>query len=215
MMKKQSLKILFLCCLGNLFLNCYHSKKEDIAILILLSRQSSPIRITVVGDSLSQWSDTFGLKNKLPASYQITDVSKAGYDTTQWLTELSVVESIPTDIWIVELGTNDASYYGTNGFLERYTQLIERLSNRPFSIFLLSTVPITNQVGLHQSIQKNNESIRALVQSNQKYRLADLEQAFSNTGNATGLYSIADPIHPNQIGYEIIGETYRKILLGF
>jgi acyl-CoA thioesterase-1 len=196
-----------------LFVQCYHSKKEDIALLTLLSQNSSPIRVTIIGDSLSQWSDSFGLRQKLPSSYQITDVSIAGSDTILWLEDLSRAESIPTDIWILQIGTNDASYRGTSLFKERYSEILARLERRSYSFLLLSAVPKTNQEGLHDSILANNEVIRELVKTNARYRLVDLEKAFSNQPNLI-LYSVADPIHPNQVGYEIIGEEYRKTLLG-
>jgi lysophospholipase L1-like esterase len=194
--------------------NCYHTEKDNLSLLTLLNQNASPIRITIVGDSLSQWSDSFGLKTKLPATYQITDLSIAGYDTELWLEDLSKAESVATDIWIIELGTNDASYKGTTFFRERYTEILKRLEQRSYSYFLLSAIPKTNQVGLHNTISINNEVIRELVKSNTRYRLVDLEVVFTNASVNTTLYSLTDPIHPNQIGYELIGEEYRKILLG-
>lgn len=194
--------------------NCYHSKKEDLTLLTLLSQNAPSVRVTIVGDSLSQWSDSFGLRQKLPSSYTITDVSRAGYDSIMWLEDLAIAESVPTDIYIIEIGTNDASYNGTRDFLNRYTQIIRRLEQKSNSFLILSTVPKTNQTGLHESIQSNNISIREFVKTNNRYRLADLESLFSSASENLPLYPISDPIHPNQIGYTLIGEEYRKILLG-
>ncbi len=204
--------LLFLFYFGSA--NCYHSSKDNIEILTLLSQRSATVRVTIVGDSLSQWSEGFNIKTRLPTSYQVQDISKAGYDTELWLSDLAIAESIPTDIWVIELGTNDASYKGTRGFKDRYNQILSRLEQKNFSYFVLSAVPKTNQIGLHEPITANNQSIREMVLSNPKYRLADLEKVFNTASETISLYSIADPIHPNQIGYDLIGEEYRKILLG-
>jgi len=212
-MKINSLKYLFPFFLF-LLLNCYHTKQDNLSILTLLSQNTSPVRVTIVGDSISQWSDSFGLKQKLGSAYSVSDVSVAGYDTKLWLEDLAKAEVITTDIWIIELGTNDAIYNGTTGFKERYTQIIRRLEQRAFSYLILSAVPKTNQTGIHEPISLNNETIRDLVKSNAKYRLADLELAFNQASSNLTLYSVADPIHPNQIGYELIGEEYRRILFG-
>ncbi|MDZ4724979.1 MAG: SGNH/GDSL hydrolase family protein [Leptospira sp.] len=213
-MKKNYLSILSLFSIL-LHINCYKSKKDDFYLLTLLNHSANPIKVTVLGDSLSQWSNTFGLSQKLPSTYKVTDLSVAGYDTALWISELSRAEIVPTDIWIIELGTNDASYSGTNGFKERYMEILNRLKQRTFSYFLLSTVPKTNQNGLHQSILSNNEVIRELVKTDPAYRLADLEKVFSEKSDSVILYPLNDPIHPNGIGYELIGEEYRKLLLGF
>ncbi|WP_167883563.1 SGNH/GDSL hydrolase family protein [Leptospira ognonensis] len=194
--------------------NCYHSKKDDLSILTLLSQNAPPVRVTIVGDSLSQWSDSFNLRQKLPSSYTITDVSRAGYDTIMWLEDLALAEAIATDIYIVEIGTNDASYNGSRDFLNRYSQIIRRLEQRSNSFLILTAVPKTNQTGLHEAIQTNNTSIREFVKTNGRYRLADLELVFTSASENLTLYPITDPIHPNLIGYNLIGEEYRKILLG-
>jgi|JI10StandDraft_1071094.scaffolds.fasta_scaffold398502_2 acyl-CoA thioesterase-1 len=212
-MKTHPIKC-FLFFLFFLQLQCYHSEKDDLSALTLLSQNSSPVRITILGDSLSQWSDSFGLKQKLNASYLISDISIAGHDSKLWLEDLSKAEAIQTDIWIIELGTNDASYYGTTDFKERYSEILRRLEQRSYSYFILSAVPKTNQVGLQSSISINNEIIRDIVKINPKYRLADLETIFTKAANTLTLYSLADPIHPNRVGYELIGEEYRRILLG-
>ncbi len=196
------------------FAHCYDSKQNNDSLQSLLTVSTVPIRVTVVGDSIAQLSDGFGLKAKLPNNYSVTDVSIAGYNISSWLENSSHIEGIPTDIWIVELGTNDALSQGTYKFRENYSELLNRLELKNPSFIVLSTVPLTEQVGIQTSVRENNETIRNLAGNKATYRLADLEKLFSNHSGQLLLYSVDDPIHPNQIGMEMIGEEYRKLLLG-
>ncbi|GBF51508.1 GDSL-like protein [Leptospira ryugenii] len=196
------------------FISCYKQNQNDIGVSLALLNQNSTIKISILGDSLSQWSDAFGLKGKLSSRYQITDLSVAGYDTRNWLNDLPRAEQLPTDVWIIELGTNDASYTGTSGFLERYKEILTQLTINKSPYFILSAVPRTKQTGLFESILTNNQRIRELVAENPRYRLADLDLVFQKSGNSENLYPLADPIHPNQLGYDLIGNEYARILLG-
>lgn len=49
-----------------LLIGCYHSDKPTNQYLSLLAGVSMDRRITIVGDSLGQWSDGFGLKQNSP-----------------------------------------------------------------------------------------------------------------------------------------------------
>ncbi|TGN11151.1 SGNH/GDSL hydrolase family protein [Leptospira ilyithenensis] len=198
-----------------LFIGCYSSKKDTPIILALLNQPTSSYHITIVGDSLSQLSDGFGLKYKLPTSYSIRDMSVAGYGTEDWLVQSPELEALSTDIWLIELGVNDANLYGTTNFLTRYKELLSRLEKNSISLFILTAVPLTDYVDLRPSIKTNNQSIRDLVQTKPNYKLADIEKVFSTYSGLPPLYSLNDPVHPNQLGLEIMGNEYQRILLGF
>ncbi|TGL39229.1 SGNH/GDSL hydrolase family protein [Leptospira perdikensis] len=171
-------------------------------------------RITIVGDSLGQWSDGFGLKTKLPSEYKVTDISVAGYTIEDWLQNKNRMNAIPTDLWIIELGTNDAMVYGTNGFEVRTKELISFLESSLSSKVILTTIPLTNMTSIRETIRINNQTIRQLKEKKTNVDYVEIESIFESYSGTIPLYPISDPIHPNQIGYELMGEAYRKKILG-
>lgn len=172
-------------------------------------------QVTIVGDSLSQLSDGFGLKHKLSTSYSVKDMSIAGYSTQDWLMESPKLEALSSDIWLIELGTNDANIYGTSGFITRYKELLSRLEKKSISILVLTAIPLTDYVNLQPLIKENNEQIRELVRTKPNYKLVDMEKSFSSYSGTAPLYSPNDPIHPNALGLEIMGNEYQRLLLGY
>ncbi|TGL75077.1 SGNH/GDSL hydrolase family protein [Leptospira jelokensis] len=171
-------------------------------------------KITIVGDSLAQWSDGFGLRSRLPAEFSVTDVSVAGYTTEDWLQNKDQLNRIPTDLWILELGTNDAMAYGTNGYESRTLDLINFLQSNQISIVYLTLIPRTNMTSIKETIRENNETLRKIKLQKEKVDIVDIESIFESYQGEIPLYPISDPIHPNQIGYDLMGETYRKKILG-
>ncbi|PJZ47413.1 SGNH/GDSL hydrolase family protein [Leptospira brenneri] len=171
-------------------------------------------RITIVGDSLGQWSDGFGLKSKLPSEFKVTDISVAGYTTEDWLQNKNRMNEIPTDLWIIELGTNDAMVYGTNGFESRTKELISFLESAQTSRILVTAIPLTNMVSIQETIRTNNQILRNLKDTKPNVDYVEIESIFETYSGSLPLYPVSDPIHPNQIGYELMGEAYRKKILG-
>ncbi|WP_420908927.1 SGNH/GDSL hydrolase family protein [Leptospira bandrabouensis] len=195
-------------------IGCYHSKQPTNQYLTLLSGVPMERRITIVGDSLGQWSDGFGLKTKLPQGYKVTDISVAGYTIEDWLQNKSRLNEIPTDLWIIELGTNDAMVYGTSGFESRNTELIQFLESSQISKVLLTTIPLTNMTSIRETIRTNNETIRRMKENRSNLDYVEMESIFESYTGEVPLYPVSDPIHPNQIGYELMGEAYKKKILG-
>lgn len=193
---------------------CYHSDKTNNQYLSLLGEISLNHQITIVGDSLGQWSDGFGLKSKLPAEFKVTDISVAGYTTEDWLQNKDRLNAIPTDLWILELGTNDAMVYGTIGFESRTRELISFLESSQVSKVLLTTIPLTNMASIKETIKANNQTIRLLKENKPNIDYVEIESIFESNPSGVPLYPLSDPIHPNQIGYELMGEAYRKKILG-
>lgn len=199
----------FLC-----FSNCYHSDKPSGQYLSILGANVLNRKITIVGDSLAQWSDGFGLRSRLPSEFTVTDLSVAGYTTEDWIQNQNRLNAIPTDLWILELGTNDAMVYGTSGFETRTLNLIDFLQSNQNSIVYLTLVPKTKMVSIQDTIRTNNSTLRAIQEKKPKVEIVDIESIFESYQGELPLYPISDPIHPNQIGYDLMGETYRKKILG-
>lgn len=211
-MKQWDLKFILLFFFS-FVLNCYHSKpNDDLSNLLLGNSQMQ--RVTIVGDSLSEWSRGFGLREKLPANFTVTNLSAAGFSVRDWLERQSILLSNPTETWIVFLGTNDGYLYGNSTFEENYRALLAILQlNLPRNI-IVSTLPLTNDAGLKLVLRDFNHTLRKIQKETTNSRLVDLEKAFSNAVGDLPLYPLDDPIHPNQIGYELIGEAYRQCILG-
>ncbi|WP_232374015.1 SGNH/GDSL hydrolase family protein [Leptospira chreensis] len=197
-----------------LLMGCYHSDKPTNQYLSLLGGISLERRITIVGDSLGQWSDGFGLRTKLPSEFKITDISVAGYTTEDWLQNKNRMNEIPTDLWIIELGTNDAMVYGASGFESKTRELVSFLESSQVSRVLLTAIPLTNMTSIRETIRTNNQTIRNLKENKTNIDFVDIESIFESYSGSLPLYPISDPIHPNQIGYELMGEAYRKKILG-
>ncbi len=193
-------------------LNCYHEKKNQYTNLFLLSKIKSVnniIQLNIIGDSLSERSSSFGLKQKLGASFQINDYSISGRNVPDWLGDISRPFKIAPNLIIIELGTNDAYFEGNYNFFEKYNFLIKEIELRSNAKIFLSLVPETNQNGIQSIIKKNNFQIKTLEA---KYSIVDLETIFRKNG-LVNLYPLQDPIHPNSVGYELIGEEYKRIIL--
>ncbi len=194
-------------------LSCYQSKQSLEPTLGLISnlKVSQPIRITIIGDSLSEWSDGYGLQGSLGERFIVQNLGRAGWDTELWLNNLTEPKSIPTDIYFLALGTNDASYRGTLGFATKFNRLISELNRTGIFGFLISTTPLTNQVGLRAAIQENNSYLRTLS-VRQNTWITDVEKTLF-TADPSPFYPLSDPIHPSSEGYQLLGKSYFSKIL--
>jgi len=190
--------------------NCYTSKESsDIpSLLPLLLNQK--IEILMIGDSLSERSNAFGLQAKLGSSYHIKDISVSGRDVRIWLTYREKIQENKANLVVVNLGTNDASYYSNDEFPRYYSELIEYLRSASNWQIILTLVPPTNDAILKERIRINNSWINKQYPNETKVNLEDL---FNKNSNLP-LYPTADPIHPNPIGYDIIGSEYLRVISG-
>jgi acyl-CoA thioesterase I len=191
----------------NLF-NCYHSKKEDLSPLLSLIVDNK-ISILMLGDSLAERSNAFGLKEKLGIQFEVKNISKSGWDIPLWMGNQQEILSNKTDIIIVGLVTNDSNHYSTDLFPARYQEIVEFLRNNHSWQLVLTLAPPTNIPSLEANIKINNDFISANYSS---YPIVDLFTLFKDNKDLP-LYPAVDPLHPNPIGYELIGEEYRKKLL--
>lgn len=194
-------------------MSCYQSKRNLEPTLSLISnlKVSQPIRLTIIGDSLSEWSDGFGLQGELGERFIVRNLGRAGWDTELWLNNLTEPKSIPTDIYFLALGTNDASYSGSQGFATKTVRLITELNRIGIFGFVISTTPLTNQAGLRPSIQENNSYLRTLSVRPNTW-IADVEKTLF-TADPSPFYPLSDPIHPTKEGYQLLGKTYSSKIL--
>lgn len=194
--------------------SCYTSKSSVDRALLLnamqLANEDKIIKISIIGDSLSEWSGAFGLQNKLGARYQINDYSVAGRNTEDWLYDINTPFQTASDITIIELGTNDAMSISKERFQSNYKQLISKVKERTNSLVIITTVPLSDDLSIKEIIRENNLFLRNLSKD---YILADIEKAFLENGTNFQIYSPMDPIHPNPIGYELMGLEYKRVIL--
>jgi acyl-CoA thioesterase I len=174
-----------------------------------MKSESNLIQLNIIGDSLSERSNSFALKEKLGSGFHINDYSISGRNTLDWISDISRAFQIAPNLIILELGTNDAYFNEAYNFFEKYNILIQSIEQRSNAKIYLTLVPETNQASIQSIIKKNNSSIKTL---SNKYTVIDLETPFRNFG-LNNLYPIQDPIHPNSIGYNLIGEEYKKSIL--
>ncbi|MCC5815419.1 MAG: SGNH/GDSL hydrolase family protein [Leptospira sp.] len=213
-MKKYSskfiVKLFILVFLGLNFSTCYHSKKEDLSPLLSLITDKK-ISVLIVGDSLAERSDAFGLREKLGTQFEVLNISKSGWDIPLWMGNQSEILSKKSDILILGLGTNDANNYSTDLFPDRFKEMVNFLRDNHDWRLILTLVPPTDIPSLEANIRINNDHIRSDYTN---YPIVDLFELFKKNQDLP-LYPIIDPLHPNPIGYDLIGEEYKKKLLNF
>ncbi len=201
--------IFLIVCLN--LIDCYYSDKEidNWGTLSLLRREE--IRILFVGDSLSERSNTFELSARLGNRYRIQDLSKSGWDIPRWNRNIDQILEYKPNILIIGLGTNDALNYPVEFFPNRYREFQEKLQFfLPLSFQLHTLSPPTASEALKEKIFQNNEWLRKEYNA-----YVDLFKAIENfqKNSEIPVYPIADPIHPNPIGYDIIGNEYKKAII--
>lgn len=170
----------------------------------------SVLNLNIIGDSLSYRSNSFGLQNKLGGGYKINDYSVEGRNTHDWLLDTSTPFATSPNLVIIELGTNDAMTLSKEDYQKNILLLIQEVQKRSNAKIFLTAVPLTDMVGLHSTIRSNNDFIRSL---SKQFTVVDLENVFQKDKDSVKLYPYSDPIHPNPIGYEMMGEAYRTVIL--
>ena len=193
-------------------LNCYTSKDNvDKSFLIpLMKSNTQTIQVNIIGDSLSERSNAFGLQNKLGVNYKVNDFSIIGKTVYDWLFDISRPFNPVPDLIIIELGTNDVMMGANYDFAFNLNRLNEEIKLRSSAKIILTAIPLTDDFGLHERIKINNAYVRSL---SNLYTITDLEKVFEDNRSNLRLYPSYDPIHPNPVGYELIGEIYKKEIL--
>lgn len=196
-----------------LIFGCYTSKESvDKSYLasLMSSNHTETIQVNIIGDSLSERSLAFSLQNKLGSGYQVNDFSVSGRTVFDWLFDISRPFNPMPDIVIIELGTNDAMMATNYDFTGYYNRLLSEIQIRSKAKIIVTAIPLTDETGIQARIKVNNNFIRSL---SNLYTISDLEKAFEDNRSNLRLYPSYDPIHPNPVGYELIGEIYKKDIL--
>lgn len=191
-----------------IFLQCENLKKippEYRGSVVFFSK-----KVNIIGDSLPSLSNSFNLQGKLGLEYLVTDYSIKNSSIRDWLGQTHRAMEIRPEIIILELGTNDALLYGTDGFADNLLKLIGEIKNQTAAKLILTAVPPTNIEGARQAIAANNQTVKKL---SAMYNVVDLESLFYSYGDQK-LYSPIDSLHPNDTGMDLIGNEYA-LKIGF
>ncbi|MBE7412679.1 MAG: SGNH/GDSL hydrolase family protein [Leptospiraceae bacterium] len=194
-----------------LFFSCYKSKDDNFSATALSLVKLGVRKVNIAGDSLSQRSGGFSLSMKLGSGYSVKDFSVSGRTQVEWINDISRVMDPNPDILIVELGTNDAVNSTNTEFISHLNHLLIEVEKRTTAKIILTAIPLTDNPILQERIKQNNTYIRTLKG---KYFIADIEAEFEKNKSQFRLYPINDNIHPEPIGYEIMGEVYKSVILG-
>jgi acyl-CoA thioesterase I len=192
------------------FLNCYNSGSQSISQYSILGvLMDSKIVVNIIGDSLSYRSGAFGLASKLGGGYSVYNYSIEGRNTLDWLSDISTPFQTSPQILIIELGTNDAMTLSTTDYQKHTHSLLEEIKKRANPTILLTAIPRTEMESIQTIIHKNNLFLKSL---SDEYKVVDIEGIFEKEKVNIPLYPLSDPIHPNPVGYEIMGEAYRNAI---
>jgi lysophospholipase L1-like esterase len=210
LLKRKRADIFVIWLISLFFGDCYSSKTDPIAELSLLSELlNRPIRILIVGDSLSVRSNGFGLSERLAGNYEIKDISVSGRSTRDWYLDRTKIIENSQDIILFALGTNDANQYSADEFPAEWNRLSQWIENHSFAILLTTLSSPTRDTVLGPKIRENNTYLRNRVPAR---LLIDMESQFPPE-SLDDLYPDYDLIHPHPIGYEIMGKTYAEFLI--
>ncbi|EMJ91022.1 SGNH/GDSL hydrolase family protein [Leptospira alstonii] len=196
----QFWNILFL-----LFISCVGKEREQQGLSSLLPLVGPLLKVGIIGDSLSQRSDGFGLREKLGLRFTVTDYSVSGRDISGWTQMIGTALTERQDLLILELGTNDVTGNSVDQFPENYENLLTSIQTHSNAGILVTILPPTIQSGYRENILRINPYLRGL---NSRYPTADMESVFLEREKTVPLYSQTDPVHPNPVGYDLMGTTY-------
>lgn len=130
-----------------------------------------------------------------------------------------MVKTTRPDLVILSEGSNDAMLRSDPATFARVLQIMINLASAYSTKVVLGT--ITPSCCLHEGrgyfTSAYNRIIYSLVSSND-LPLVDIYRAFVNTcgGNSKCyLLNLPEGLHPNKIGYDVMGEMVSSIMLGF
>lgn len=196
---------------GAQMMACANRSQAPEALLALASADPG---ILILGDSLTERSDGFGLKGELEPTIRVSSSGIPGFDFSNWVSrvdEAFAAGARPGDSVLLVLGTNDGYRFSPPTFLANVHELDRQLRIRTSGAIYYFLVPRTNDAGLAASILANNAALVAGLPPTS--RLIDLDGPFEAARSSVLLYPVDDPIHPTAAGYRIIAQTIRARLL--
>lgn len=194
------------------FVSCVGKESDRQGLSALLPLIGPLLKVGIIGDSLSQRSDGFGLREKLGTRFTVTDYSVSGRSVPGWNDVIGTALTERQDLLILELGTNDVSSYPIDQFPGNFEILLNSIQAASNAGILVTVLPPTIQPGYRANILQINPYLKSLAP---RYLIADMETVFLETEKTIPLYPQIDPIHPNPAGYDLMGTVYadsiRKI----
>ncbi|RHX85263.1 SGNH/GDSL hydrolase family protein [Leptospira stimsonii] len=191
------------------FQACVGKESDRQGLSALLPLIGPLLKVGIIGDSLSQRSDGFGLREKLGSRFTVTDYSVSGRSVPGWNDVIGTALTEQQDLLILELGTNDVSSYPIDQFPGNYEILLQSIQKVSNAAILVTILPPTIQPGYRANILQINPYLRSLGSS---YLTADMETVFLETEKTIPLYPQIDPIHPNPVGYDLMGTVYSDAI---
>ncbi|TGK07467.1 SGNH/GDSL hydrolase family protein [Leptospira semungkisensis] len=184
------------------FTHCY-SQKDTNSISSLLPNMD-PIPVTVLGDSLCERSQAFGLREGLGSNFEITEACVSLRGVADWLPQLNLALVNTPKLIIIELGLNDLLYHSDQSFSGNYNTMLSDLQSKSSALIMVTVLPPTN-ASYRTDILQMNVFLKSLGSS---YPIADMETPFLQTETKIELYPTDDPIHPDPAGYSIMKTVY-------
>ncbi|WP_078128477.1 SGNH/GDSL hydrolase family protein [Leptospira alexanderi] len=191
-----------------LLISCV-GKEEQHGLSFLLPLAGPLLKVGIIGDSLSQESNGFGLREKLGFRFTVTDYSVSGRYVPAWLQTIGTALTERQDLLILELGTNDVSGYPVDQFPKNYENLLSSIQSHSNAMILVTILPPTSQPGYRANILQINSYLKGL---SSRYPTADMESVFLERENTIPLYSQTDLVHPNPVGYDLMGTVYTDVI---
>jgi acyl-CoA thioesterase-1 len=177
-------------------------------------------RILVLGDSLS---DGFGLKrseaypallaNKLRAAslnFQVTNASQTGGTTDGGLERLPAHLKRKIDIFIIELGINDA-FRGVpvDQIQNNLQQIIDKVKTRnPDVRLVIAGMAVPNAFGADDYVSAFGKMFAELATRNGAVLVPDLLEGVAGDPSL----NLPDGIHPNAAGQRVLAENVWRVL---
>ncbi|EKR65103.1 GDSL-like protein [Leptospira weilii str. 2006001853] len=195
-----------------LLISCVGKEGEQHGLSFLLPLTGPLLKVGIIGDSLSQESGGFGLREKLGFRFTVTDYSVSGRYVPAWLQAIETALTERQDLLILELGTNDVSGYPVDQFPKNYENLLSLIQSRSNAMILVTVLPPTSQPAYRANILQINSYLKGL---SSRYPIADMESVFLERENTIPLYSQTDLVHPNPVGYDLMGTVYTDVIHKF
>lgn len=201
-----------------LFLSGCNSSNSD-PLYQLVTDNTTPENKTVliIGDSLTDYSDGFGLQEKLGPDYVVRVKGIPGIDFPTWTLRLEeALQSeggIPAGNILVPLGTNDGYRYLPSEFVLQLRRFHERLRALSSARIHYCLMPRTDDQPLAAAIMANNDALRTELPADHT-ALIDLDSLFQSAAPYPPLYPPEDPVHPTENGYNLIGHEFKRSLTG-
>ncbi len=203
-------------CFAVLCNQCVSRTEDPLTELFPAVIMAQVQQVLIIGDSLTDFSDGFYLQQSLGPGYIVQHTGIINTDFNYWTGRLDEALSratfAPPAHVIVPLGTNDAFVLGPEAFVDRVQVFHRELRLRSSARVYYFLMPVTLIPSLEPSLRENNAALSAHVPGDNTV-LVDLMSEFDGAPAVPALYDAADPLHPTETGYRLIGARMRNALL--